>query len=87
MSTSPEFLSTKEVADSLNESIKNVTRRVQAGELNYVKKFPGVRGAMLFDPSDVTALKKTLDEKAPARRASTDASSAGASFVSEEVAS
>ena len=83
---SNKLISTKEASDLLGESIKNVTRRVSAGELTPVTKLPGIRGAFIFNAADVTTLKTSLDQKAPAKSASTDAASAGASVVSEESA-
>ena len=79
-------ITTKEAADILKESIYTTLRRVTAGELTPVTKLPGLRGAYLFDATQVTTLKTTLDQTAPARRSVTDASTAGASVVSGEVA-
>ena len=60
MQTPTDLISTKEASDILRESIKNVIRRVVAGELTPVKKFPGLRGAFVFDRADVIALNVSL---------------------------
>jgi len=80
-----DLIDTKEASELLGKSTKTVARRVLAGELNYVKKFPGVRGAYVFDRKDVIALKARLGISAPVRRRPSpdDTSSTGAFVVSE----
>lgn len=79
-----DLIATKEAADILGESIYTTLRRVSAGELTPVTKLPGLRGAFIFDAADVTLLKNTLDQKAPASGSSSDDLAAGASVVSGE---
>jgi hypothetical protein len=61
-----DLITTKEASDILGESVYTTIRRVPAGELTPVKKFPGLRGAFVFDRSDVLALKTSLNTPAPA---------------------
>ena len=77
-----DLITTKEAADILEESIYTTLRRVSAGELTPVTKLPGLRGAFVFDATQVTTFKSTLDQTASAKSASTDASSAEAFVVS-----
>ena len=47
------FLTTREVADALQTTTREVARRVERGDLVPVTKLPGLRGAFLFDPKVV----------------------------------
>jgi excisionase family DNA binding protein len=50
------LLSTTEVAAQLGWHRAKVERAVRAGTLSPAQRGPGIRGAMLFRPSDVDAL-------------------------------
>lgn len=52
-----DALTTRDVAVALGVSPREVARRVQRGVLEPVVKLPGVRGAYLFDPASIEALK------------------------------
>lgn len=54
--SSTEPLSSAEVADALEVSVKTVTRMVKDGRLAPVKRLPGPRGAFLFNPAQVEAI-------------------------------
>jgi excisionase family DNA binding protein len=54
----PTLLTTAEVAGRLRVSIPTVNRWVRDGRLTPVQKLPGIRGANLFDPSDIDTLKE-----------------------------
>lgn len=51
------LLNTREVADALGVSTREVARRVERGVLEPAVKLPGVRGAFLFDPAAVQVSK------------------------------
>lgn len=46
-----DFVTTRDVAQALRISTREVARRVERGSLTPVAKLPGIRGAFLFDPS------------------------------------
>ncbi|WP_298038354.1 hypothetical protein [uncultured Microbacterium sp.] len=46
-------MTTREVADALQTTTREVARRVERGDLVPVTKLPGLRGAFLFDPKVV----------------------------------
>jgi len=48
-----DLITTAEIARDLDVSVRTVLRFAQSGELPYVQKLPGVRGAYLFDPGTV----------------------------------
>lgn len=60
-----KLLSTQEVAHRLSRDVSTVSRWVAAGRLNPVYRFPGKRGACLFDPAEVDALVGTYDAAQP----------------------
>ena len=51
-----ELIGTKEASELIGESVKNTIRRVERNELTPVTKLPGLRGAYLFNRSDIDAL-------------------------------
>lgn len=51
-----ELLRTKEAADLLDEGVRKFIRRVERGEITPAMKLDGIRGAYLFNRSDVEAL-------------------------------
>ena len=51
-----ELIGTKEASELIGESVKNTIRRVERNELTPVTKLPGLRGAYLFNRSDIAAL-------------------------------
>jgi hypothetical protein len=51
----PDLLTTRQVADILGTNPRRVNRLVKSGKLRTAIKLDGVRGANLFDPSDVAA--------------------------------
>ena len=53
------LITTAEVAQRLRVSIPTVNRWVRDGRLQPVQKLPGIRGANLFDPTDIAALRKS----------------------------
>lgn len=53
------LISTKEAAALLSEGVRQVIRRVERDELTPAMKLPGVRGAYLFNHSDIEALVTT----------------------------
>ena len=55
MST-PDLIPTSEASRMLNESVRQVNRRVERGELREASKLPGLRGARLFDRETILAL-------------------------------
>lgn len=55
--TTPEYLPTAEVARALEVDVRTVHRMVSRGKLTPAIKAPGLRGAYLFSPADVSALK------------------------------
>lgn len=52
----PETITSAEAAQRLGVITTTVSKLVRRGALTPVKKLPGIRGAYLFDPSDVDAL-------------------------------
>lgn len=60
-------LPTAAVAKALGVGTSTVHRLVESGELRPTVRFPGLRGAMLFRPSDVAKLAKAR-QKAAAKR-------------------
>lgn len=50
-----DLLTTRDVADALEVSPREVARRVERGQLEPVVKLPGLRGAYLFNPDAVLA--------------------------------
>lgn len=59
MSQNETLLTTSEVADALGVSVQTVSRWVGIGRLRPVHKLPGLRGAFLFSPDDIDALKES----------------------------
>lgn len=57
--TAPEYLPTAEVATRLAVDVRTVHRMVARGALTPALKAPGLRGAYLFSPADVSALEAT----------------------------
>jgi len=55
----PTLITTAEAAERLKVSIPTVNRWVRDGRLQPVQKLPGIRGANLFDPSDIAALRNS----------------------------
>lgn len=55
----PTLITTAEVAERLQVSIPTVNRWVRDGRLRPVQKLPGIRGANLFDPTNIDALKES----------------------------
>jgi len=60
MST-PDLIPTSEAARMLNESVRQVNRRVERGELEAASKLPGLRGARLFERTVIEALTAKAD--------------------------
>ena len=56
--TQIDLIGTAEAAALRGVSVKTVTRWVRDGKLTPVQKLPGLRGAYVFDRSDVEALLK-----------------------------
>jgi hypothetical protein len=56
-----QLIPTAEAARMLNESVRQVNRRVQRGELEAASKLPGLRGARLFDRAVIAALTEKAD--------------------------
>lgn len=54
--TEADLIGTREAAAIIGESVKNTLRRVDSGQLPAVIKLPGIRGAYLFNRSDVEAV-------------------------------
>jgi len=54
-------MTTRDVAARLGVSVPTVTRLARDGELHAEAKAPGARGAYLFDPDAVDALKAERD--------------------------
>lgn len=52
----PDLIGTKEASELIGESVKNTIRRIERGEITAVTKLPGLRGAYLFNRSDIEAL-------------------------------
>lgn len=52
-----ELLSTRDVAEQLSLSTRQVARLVDAGKLEPATKAPGKRGAFLFEPHAVEAFQ------------------------------
>jgi len=53
-----EVLTTAEVAELLGLSVSTVNRLADAGKLRTARKFPGLRGARLYNRVDVEAIKE-----------------------------
>lgn len=51
-----EILTSSAAASKLGVSVSTIARMAQAGRLQPIAKAPGVRGAYLFNRSDVEAL-------------------------------
>lgn len=52
-----ELISTKEASELLGDNnIRKTIRRIEAGDLTPARKLPGLRGAYIFNRSDVLAL-------------------------------
>jgi len=51
-----ELIGTKAASELIGESVKNTIRRVERKELIPVTKLKGLRGAYLFNRSDIDAL-------------------------------
>lgn len=56
MQASDELIRTKAAADLLGEKVRKFIRRVERGEITPAMKLDGIRGAYLFNRSDVEAL-------------------------------
>lgn len=54
--TDTQLIPTAEVARMLGESVRQVNRRVERGEIEAVSKLPGLRGARLFDRAVIEPL-------------------------------
>ncbi len=57
------LLTTRDAAARLGVSVPTVTRLARDGELHAEAKAPGARGAYLFDPDAVAALKAERDAR------------------------
>ncbi len=53
-----EKLTTAEVAQALRVHPSTISRMVDQGRLEVAIKLPGIRGAFLFDPSEVERIKE-----------------------------
>jgi hypothetical protein len=51
------LIRTSEAAELLGESVRQFLRRVERKDIAPAMKLPGIRGAYLFDRSDVEAVK------------------------------
>ena len=51
-----ELLTTAQVAERAQVHPRTVAEWVEKGQLAYTIKLPGLRGAMLFDPTEVSEL-------------------------------
>lgn len=60
----PDLVPTAEVATLLKRDVRTVHRWVAAGKLTPVAKAPGMRGALLFDRSDIDTLAGELKASA-----------------------
>lgn len=86
-----ELIGTKEASELIGESVKNTIRRVERDELKPVTKLPGLRGAYLFNRSDIEAIITSPVSTSPeadeagdphdARRPVPDAGAAGVTSV------
>lgn len=56
--STPDLLSTGEVADLLGMSTRKVQRWARDGKLPFVRQLPGPSGAYLFDRNAITPTKK-----------------------------
>lgn len=53
--TNPDLITTSEAAQLLGCDVRTVHRMVQRGDLTPAQKFPGYKGAYLFDRAAVQA--------------------------------
>ena len=58
MANEETLLTTSEAAAALSVSPQTISRWVSIGRISPVRKLPGVRGAFLFDPTDIETLAK-----------------------------
>lgn len=68
----PMLIGTREVADLLGCSRRDVVRLVERERLTPAQKLPSATGAYLFDPADVGALADELATPAPEATDATD---------------
>lgn len=54
------LISTSEAAGIVGESVRQFIRRVEAGSIKPAKKLPGLRGAYLFERSDVERISSRV---------------------------
>lgn len=54
-----DLLTTRDVAEALGVSTREVARRVEAGALEPAVKLPGLRGAFLFDRDVIEDAKES----------------------------
>lgn len=54
-----DLLTTRDVAEALGVSTREVARRVETGALEPAVKLPGLRGAFLFDRDVIQAAKES----------------------------
>lgn len=64
MSTMTQWLTASEAARHLKASRRTVTRLARAGQLEYVAKAPGIRGAYLFDSAQIESLAAEREKAA-----------------------
>lgn len=59
-----QFLTTAQVADEANRSIRTITRWMSTGLLRPSLKLPGRTGAYLFDPKHVAEVLEQQERRA-----------------------
>ncbi|MBW8025326.1 DNA-binding protein [Clavibacter michiganensis subsp. michiganensis] len=61
-----DLITTRQAADLIGESVRQTTRRIDAGTLTPAHKLDGLRGAYLFRRTDVETFIQQRDEAAKA---------------------
>lgn len=81
MPETDELLRTKDAAALISEGVRKFIRRVERGEITPAMKLDGIRGAYLFNRSDVEALLTTPVAATPQVTRSNGSSSSSAEDV------
>lgn len=61
--TAPSLITTAQASKVSGKNWRTIIRLVERGDLSPAQKLPGLRGAYLFHPSDIEALKPAEADK------------------------